>query len=165
MNIIILFSLVISSIYHSIHIFATFIFVSFFLIPNTPMHTILLTDSTSVLILSYTFIIYSTFQFYHHANTLPSIQILSFFQSYYINIVEFNHCALCIFKCFTFWLLNNSRLINIIINLSFYILSLGLMTSLREELRANPANNIKVTIVHPFFLDSSPINVKHWEVK
>ncbi|XP_022160598.1 17-beta-hydroxysteroid dehydrogenase 13-like [Myzus persicae] len=41
----------------------------------------------------------------------------------------------------------------------------GLMASLREELRANPSNNIKTTTVHPFFLDSAPINVKHWEVK
>ncbi|XP_060856830.1 17-beta-hydroxysteroid dehydrogenase 13-like [Metopolophium dirhodum] len=41
----------------------------------------------------------------------------------------------------------------------------GLMASLREELRANPSNNIKTTTVHPFFLDSAPINVKHWDVK
>ncbi|XP_025418301.1 retinol dehydrogenase 10-like isoform X2 [Sipha flava] len=41
----------------------------------------------------------------------------------------------------------------------------GLMASLREELRVNPSNNIKFTTVHPFFLDSAPINVKHWEVK
>ncbi|XP_025198098.1 estradiol 17-beta-dehydrogenase 11-like [Melanaphis sacchari] len=41
----------------------------------------------------------------------------------------------------------------------------GLMASLREELRANPSNNIKTTTIHPFFLDSAPINVKHWEVK
>ncbi|VVC42167.1 Hypothetical protein CINCED_3A014737 [Cinara cedri] len=42
----------------------------------------------------------------------------------------------------------------------------GLMASLREELRSDPSvANIKTTTVHPFFLDSSPINVKHWEVK
>ncbi|CAH1731694.1 unnamed protein product [Aphis gossypii] len=41
----------------------------------------------------------------------------------------------------------------------------GLMASFREELRGNPSNNIKTTTVHPFFLDSAPINVKHWEVK
>lgn len=39
------------------------------------------------------------------------------------------------------------------------------MTSLREELRTNPSNNIKISVIHPFFLDSAPINVKHWEVK
>jgi len=42
----------------------------------------------------------------------------------------------------------------------------GLMASLREELRDDPAcSNIKCTTIHPFFLDSAPINVKHWEVK
>ncbi|XP_050438857.1 short-chain dehydrogenase/reductase family 16C member 6-like [Adelges cooleyi] len=41
----------------------------------------------------------------------------------------------------------------------------GFMASLREELRANPNNKIKTTAIHPFFLDSAPINVKHWDVK
>jgi len=53
----------------------------------------------------------------------------------------------------------------IVHNLCFVAASAGLMASLREELRANPSNNIKTTTIHPFFLDSAPINVKHWDVK
>ncbi|CAH0388140.1 unnamed protein product [Bemisia tabaci] len=41
----------------------------------------------------------------------------------------------------------------------------GLMENLRIELKQMPNNNVKTTVVHPYFIDSSPINVKHWEVK
>ncbi|XP_050528260.1 17-beta-hydroxysteroid dehydrogenase 13-like isoform X2 [Daktulosphaira vitifoliae] len=41
----------------------------------------------------------------------------------------------------------------------------GFMSCLGEELRANPNNKILTTTIHPFFLDSEPIKVKHWDVK
>lgn len=67
----------------------------------------------------------------------------------------------------TFWFTPRFRLIcSVLWNLDVnFVFLAGLMASLREELRADPSNNIKTTTVHPFFLDSAPINVKHWEVK
>lgn len=40
----------------------------------------------------------------------------------------------------------------------------GFMYTLREELRQMKGCEIKTTVVHPFFLDSSPYNVEHWKV-
>lgn len=40
----------------------------------------------------------------------------------------------------------------------------GFMACVREELRKKKGCKVKTTTIHPFFLNSAPINVKHWEV-